>query len=63
MTLKELAREIEVLRENHLRHMQDDIDRIEKKVDKVDGRLWWILSILIAGVILPLVLKFFTNTF
>jgi len=61
MTLKELAREIEVLRENHLRHMQDDIDRIEKKVDKVDGRLWWILSILIAGVILPMVLKFFTQ--
>ena len=61
MTLKELAREIEIIKDNHLAHMQEDIDRIEKKIEKVDNRLWWILSILIAGVILPVVVSFFTN--
>lgn len=62
MTLKELAREIEIIKENHLQHMAEDIDRIEKKVDKVDNRLWWIIGILVTGLILPLAINFFTTT-
>ena len=35
MTLKELAQEIKTIKDNHLAHMAEDIDRIEKKVEKV----------------------------
>lgn len=54
MTLKELAQEIKTIKENHLAHMSEDIDRIEKKVEKIDARIWAILIILCGATFLPL---------
>lgn len=58
MTLKELAQEIKVIKENHLAHMAEDIDRIEKKVEKIDARIWAILIILCGATFIPMVLDF-----
>jgi hypothetical protein len=58
MTVKELAREIEIIKTNHLAHMADDIDRVEKKVDKIDGRIWAILIILCGATFLPILIEF-----
>ena len=43
-----LKRYVETIRDNHLAHMKDDIDRIERKVDKIDNRIWWVLGVLIS---------------
>ena len=43
-----LKRDVETIRDNHLKHMKDDIDRIERKVDKIDNRLYWVLGVLIS---------------
>ena len=43
-----LKKDIAEIRDNHLEHMKDDIDRIERKVDKIDNRIWWILGILVS---------------
>ena len=53
MTLKELAQEIKTIKDNHLAHMAEDIDRIEKKVEKMDTRVWAILLLLVGAVVLP----------
>jgi hypothetical protein len=58
MTVKELAREIEIIKSNHLAHMAEDIDRVEKKVDKIDGRIWAILIILCGATFLPILIEF-----
>ena len=58
MTLKELAREIELIKSNHLAHMSEDIDRIEKKVEKIDARIWAILIILCGATFFPLLVDF-----
>jgi hypothetical protein len=58
MTIKELAREIEIIKNNHLAHMAEDIDRIEKKVEKMDGRVWAILLLLVGAVVLPALVEF-----
>lgn len=58
MTLKELAKEIELIKSNHLAHMAEDIDRIEKKVEKMDARVWAILLLLVGAVVLPAVVAF-----
>jgi len=50
-TIKELDAKIENIRDNHLTHMAEDIDRIEGKVDKMDNRLWAVLVLIIASVI------------
>lgn len=61
MTLKELAKEIDIIKNNHLAHMAQDIDRIEKKVDKMDSRVWAILLLLVGAVVLPAVVEFVKN--
>jgi hypothetical protein len=57
-TIKELAKEIDIIKSNHLAHMADDIDRVEKKVDKIDGRIWAILIILCGATFLPILIEF-----
>ena len=43
-----LKKDVAEIKDNHLAHMKDDIDRIERKVDKIDNRIWWILGILVS---------------
>jgi uncharacterized protein Yka (UPF0111/DUF47 family) len=50
-TIKELDAKIENIRNNHLAHMAEDIDRIEVKVDRMDNRLWAVLLLIIASVV------------
>jgi len=61
MTLKELAREIEVIKDNHLAHMAEDIDRVETKVDKIDNRIWAILIILCGATFIPMLVDFINS--
>jgi hypothetical protein len=58
MTLKDLAAEVKLIKENHLAHMQDDIDNIEKRLEKMDNRVWAILILLVVSVVLPAVVNF-----
>jgi hypothetical protein len=58
MTLKELAKEIDIIKNNHLAHMAEDIDRVETKVDKIDNRIWAILIILCGATFFPLLVDF-----
>ena len=43
-----LKKDVAEIKDNHLSHMKDDIDRIERKVDKIDNRIWWVLGILVS---------------
>jgi uncharacterized protein Yka (UPF0111/DUF47 family) len=61
MTIKELAQEIKTIKENHLAHMAEDIDRVETKVDKIDNRIWAILIILCGATFLPILVEFATS--
>jgi hypothetical protein len=61
MTLKELTKIVLEIRDNHLEHMKDDIDRIEKKVDKMDERIWLVLIILIGATFIPVIANFFSQ--
>ena len=62
MTLKELAQDIKLIKENHLAHMQDDIDQIEKKIEKMDTRVWAILLLLVSAVVIPALMNFVKGT-
>ena len=43
-----LKKDVLEIKDNHLAHMKDDIDRIERKVDKIDNRIWCGLGILVS---------------
>tara|TARA_R100000995_G_C3362740_1_gene68154 strand:- start:201 stop:434 length:234 start_codon:yes stop_codon:yes gene_type:complete len=55
VTTQELAKEIEIIKDNHLTHMADDIDELKEAVkdnrqffierlDRLDNRIWLILG-------------------
>ena len=68
-TVTDLAREIDVIKNNHLAHMADDIDEVKadikenrrffnERMDKLDNRIWWIMGLTISTLILPLLERF-----
>lgn len=58
MNLEEIQNELRQIKDNHLKHMAEDIDRVEKKVEKMDERVWAILIMLLGAIVLPAVIKF-----
>lgn len=49
--LQNLAKEIYVIKNNHLKHMDERIRMLDTRVERMDQRLWAILIILIGSVI------------
>ena len=48
------------LENNHIAHIEKDMNRIHEKVDKIDNRLWWLAGIIIAATVGPLIAGMFT---
>lgn len=57
MTLKELTSIVLEIRDNHLEHMKQDIDKIDEKVSKIDERMWAVVLLIIASIASPVILK------
>ena len=65
-TIQIIQNDIESIKNNHLKHIEDDMDsinkkvdkldeKIDKKIDKMDGRLWRIIGILIGATLIPMI--------
>ena len=52
--ISRLEATVESIRDNHLSHMAEDIDRIERKVDKVETKLWYILILLVGSTVITM---------
>jgi hypothetical protein len=37
---KEISTEIRVMKNNHLHHLSMDMERMDKKIDRIDLRIW-----------------------
>lgn len=60
---KEIAlikQDINTIKDNHLAHIEKDMNKIHSKVDKIDNRLWWLAGIIIAATVGPLIAGLFT---
>jgi len=55
-----IKKDISTIKDNHLAHIEKDMNRIHTKVDKIDSRLWWIAGIIIAATVGPLIAGMFT---
>lgn len=50
MTLQQLTDIVVNIRDNHLEHMKQDIDKMDSKIDKMDERLWWIFTLIVGTI-------------
>lgn len=55
-----IKQDINTIKDNHLAHIEKDMNRIHNKVDKIDTRLWMIAGIIIAATVGPLIAGLFT---
>lgn len=58
MTVQELTNIVLEIRDNHLTHMKEDMDKMDRRIEKMDARVWAILILLVSAVVIPVVVKF-----
>ena len=53
----EIKGSINTIMNNHLHHIEKDMERQTKQIEKLDMRIWWILGLLVTGIVIPALLK------
>ena len=46
-----IKKDIHEIKDNHLTHLSEDIKKIDKKVEKIDLRLWGIMMLIVASAV------------
>ena len=54
---KVIRSDIDTIKNNHLAHIESTMGSMDRKIEKLDTRLWGILIILVASVFIPFVTK------
>lgn len=57
--VQEIKTDIKIIKENHLAHIEKDVNRMDKKMEKMDNRVWAILGLLMASVLAPMIAQMF----
>ena len=55
--INEIKSDIHTIKTNHLYHIEKDMERQTKQIEKMDMRIWWILGLLVTGIVIPALLK------
>jgi uncharacterized membrane protein YoaK (UPF0700 family) len=55
--IAEIKGSINTIMTNHLAHLEKDMEKQSKLIDKIDSRLWWIVGLLIASVVIPAIIQ------
>ena len=61
LEMEKMKKDIENIKTVSLPNMEENIKQIDKKVDKIDARIWWILGLLVTSLIIPQIAKFFVG--
>ena len=54
-SIREIKTDIKIIKENHLKHIEKDMEKQTKIIDKLDQRLWWVLGLLVASTVAGMV--------
>lgn len=50
--ISQIQDDIKTIKDNHLHHIEKDMSKMERTVEKMDMRIWAILVLLVGSVIL-----------
>ena len=53
--IREIKTDIKIIKENHLKHIERDMEKQTKTIDMLDQRLWWALGLLAASTVAGMV--------
>lgn len=46
---------IDTIKDNHLHHIEKDVEEVKKTVAKLDNRIWWVLGILVVSTVISMI--------
>ena len=46
---------IDVIKNNHLHHIEKDMLSMDKRIEKMDNRIWWVLGILVVSTVISMI--------
>lgn len=50
--IQNIKQDIHTIKTNHLYHIEKDMVKQSKQIEKIDNRLWWILGLLISSLVI-----------
>lgn len=51
----EIKHSINIIKDNHLHHLEADMCKQSKAIEKMDNRIWWVLGILVVSTVIGMV--------
>lgn len=51
----EIKHSISTIKDNHLAHLQSDMCRQTKAIEKIDNRIWWVLGLLVVSTVIGMI--------
>ena len=51
----DIKQSIDTIKNNHLHHIEKDMERQTKQIEKIDNRIWWVLGILVVSTVIGMI--------
>lgn len=49
--IQNIKQDIKTIKDNHLHHIEKDMNRMDKTICKIDNRLWWVLGLMVVSIV------------
>ncbi len=53
--IQEIKQDINTIKTNHLFHIERDMEKQTKIIEKLDNRIWWVLGILVVSTVIGMI--------
>lgn len=53
--IQNIKQDINTIKTNHLYHIERDMEKQSKQIEKIDNRIWWVLGLLVASLVMSMV--------
>tara|TARA_R110000737_G_scaffold223848_1_gene238786 strand:+ start:353 stop:634 length:282 start_codon:yes stop_codon:yes gene_type:complete len=50
--IQDIKHSIDTIKDNHLYHIEKDMAKQSKAIEKLDSRIWWVLGILVVSTVI-----------
>ena len=49
--IQDIKQDIKTIKDNHLQHIEKDMNRMDKTINKMDTRLFWVLGLMVVSIV------------
>jgi hypothetical protein len=51
----DIKHSIDVIKDNHLHHLEADMCKQTKSIEKIENKVWWVLGLLVASTVIGMI--------